>query len=235
MGAGCANKQFKMDPTIKYKLDAVVYVRKLGATGRGTDIVLQKIEGMGVVRSHAPYNLLLETPGKFDMMYFNTCGRSESFEKEGKLKKIYYAPDADLEIGCGATISGYDSKKSKHSFAMIEFEVQHPELNMETLLVCNGKRETHKLNSCQTKAGTYVRLETPLPTIVHISRVGCTAEHIDGTPITNDLTLRKIYQFPVPLDECEYTFQFGDKSQGVEEKKSKLSTYGYQEVPVRSF
>ena len=239
--SGCAQNQFKMDPSVRYKLDTRLVVRTADTKKNIRQIV---DGGMGTVNVEPPYNLLFETKGAFDLIYINTCGRSDEAENEGQKQAIIYNPDEDIEIGgdCPLTVSGYDKDKNKHTFGYFDFKYHYPEMNMEGVLTCNGGKEKNTILTCQTKSQVMVQVEFPELTIISVEKgpssvaqelvdgaATCEANNYDGTEISNNTIIRSLYRFPVPSGLCTYYFM------GKSGRKSKLTTYGYDEYPVRAF
>jgi len=240
---GCAQKTFRMDPKIRYRLDATARIRDINDKKK----VFQIVRGIGVVRHEMPVGIRFETKGRFDLVYVNTCGRSQEAENEEKQYAISYIPDPDVEAKdeCMMTLSGYDSKKNKHTFLLLAFASSYPHLNMPATVVCNGVRERFPLTACQSQSNTQIRVEFDDYTVIDVETpkdlpeelipavaVDCRTYNIDGTKIDNEtLIARKIYQFPMPPGVCIYNFV--DLLTG--DKKAQVISYGYDEYAIREF
>lgn len=141
-----------------------------------------------------------------------------SIFKKGQsfIRYKFEMPNDDFEH-CPLYISAYDIS-GKHSFGAVYFRTD------ESLRInqwCNGiKRIDDGASVCQTRAGSVVRVEADEPIEFVREHEGC------GELIERGLN---VYEYTSGLGECIYYFG------GQSGKFHKHVSYGYNEIPVRSY
>lgn len=215
--SGCASSKYQqLDPKIYYRRDMQIKVN--GFQGLGV-LVVPKAD---------MYKFDIKSSGKLDMFTLSTCHREQTQEKAGrktwfgnkKRRKFEFIP-APIEAestSCPVEIGGYEARKGRHSWAIIEFE--HDKMTLPALLSCNGSiTNTRGVSICQSFDGSLQEISFSEEVIVAKKNV-C----IELTSPDN-----KVFRFKMPNREC--TFRFVTKS-GVP-KWHRLVTIGYEKILVR--
>ncbi len=209
----CSTASFQqdLDPDILYKRDIKIQINN------------KEYEGATVLPHARTYNLLLTPKGELDLVLVTSCHREYSVEpsSSGVFSKnefpYSYTPVPGLEDvpSCSLRVNAYEKDKGRHSWAFIAFE--HEDLTLPATLKCNGKISSFNgVSVCQSKEGLIQRIE--FREIVRAwSPEKCGSVGKRG----------KIFEFPISLGECQYTFEAKDK------KRHTMTTIGYEGVLVR--
>lgn len=209
----CAGVDQKLDPNVFYKRDTTLEVNG------------ESFEGVTTVPYASSYSIVIKPRGGIDLMLIRSCHREESYEKIsagwfGKNQFRYsYFPIRGIEDTrvCPLRVDIYDSSKSKHSWAFLDFT--SPEYRVQATMSCNGKISSlNGVGVCQAKWGLVQRLKfadrvrfaPPKP-------AGC------SVPVKTD----NGYEIALTLGECLYQFDTEDGRMG------RLTTIGYDGVLVR--
>lgn len=213
LSTSCTSLNQKLDPKTNWPKDAKLKVN--GHKGVGTLVVPQA----------SVYNFEVEARGQLDLFTYSTCHREwyqESAWEEGWFTSEYetkfeYRPNAVEKGHCPLQMGGYEKKKGRHSWALVDFEDSGTTL--PGLVHCNGSSYNSRgVTICQSKAGLLQKIEFTVP-VLYSPDQGC--------PITKVIE-DKTFEIVLPRGECVYMFV--EKSG---ERVHRLTTYGYDEVILR--
>jgi hypothetical protein len=214
--SSCSSVQMTLEPGMFYKRDI------------GIEVNGQSYEGVTVIPYAKTYNITLVPKGELNLMLIRSCHREYSVEKEtsgwfnfGKKPKFVYSytpvPGIEDTRTCQLRIDAYESGKSRHSWAFLDFT--SPEYKLQASLTCNGTIvNMNGVGTCQAKEQTVqrirfneeVRFAPPKPSNCNQPKV------VDGA-----------YEIESTVGECLYQFQNRENELG------RLTIVGYQGVLVR--
>lgn len=214
---GCTSTPMKMDSTKVYPHDM-----KLKVNGhKGT--------GMLIVPAAGVHNFEVEARGKLDLFAFSSCHRHQYQEEaweEGWFSseyktKLEYTPSTKERGHCPVLFEGYEKKRGRHSTAFVDFE--DGSANLPALIFCNGSTYNSRgTTACQSRAGLKQHISFADEVNV-VPPPGC------AVPETKD---NKEFRYPISSGECVYIFR--ERSGDVATRKHhRLTTWGYDEVPLR--
>ncbi len=186
-------------------------------------------KGVGtlVVPATGVFNFEIEARGKLDAFVYSNCQRhiyqeeawGEGWFDSAYKTKIEYIPNAKERGHCPLNFEGYEKKKGRHSWALVDIE--DGSANLPALIYCNGSTYNSRgVTVCQSKAGLRQ----------HIS---FTEEvNVVPPPGCGQLTTKNSKDFDISLGrgECVYIFQEKKKDSN---KHHRLTTYGYDEIILR--
>lgn len=213
---GCSSVPPILETKIFYKRDMLLKVNGL------------KGEGFLIVPKADSYDFDIEAKGKLDLFTFNTCHREQTKEKAGqktwfgdkKRRKFSFTPTGieSSPLACPAYLAGFEIKKGRHSQGFVDFE--HPGLSLASILSCNGSvHNSNGVSYCESRAGSIQEIKFAHPVLAPEKNVCIILKSSD----------EKTFRFKLPRGDC--SFRFVTKS-GIE-KWHRLSTYGYDKIPLR--
>jgi len=206
----------KLDPQKSYKRDMDLTVNGHHA------------EGMLVVPRASKYDFKIIAKGKLDLFTFTTCHREQTKENAGesgwfsdsKKRELSYVPTPleAGEISCPVQLGGYEKKKGRHSWGLVEFE--HPSLSMPAKIECNGSvMNATGVSVCQSKAGLLERISFSEKMLTS-SKGSCPQlKSNDG----------KVFQFEIQKGQCVYRFL----TMAGKKRYHRLLTFGYEKILIR--
>lgn len=185
-------------------------------------------DGVAVLPQKEKYTITIEARGTLDLFTMETCHRMVQREGEegwftdaGQKIEIDYVPTPGLEQGpfsCPIRLGGYEKKKGRHSWGLIEFE--HSSMTGKASMKCDGvSRGFNGVGVCQGMVGTVQEIRFTAPQMTSKKR------KCDGLTTQDGITFRLDLQ----KGECVYRFK-EDSPAGHE---FRLVTVGFEGILVR--
>jgi len=221
---GCAQFQAapELNPEIEYQPD--IYLRADGREGRGFLVLPNK----------SYLDIEVKSPGKISMLLATSCHRQESnydiksgWFRSGKEFTYRHTPNGDVE-NCLLRFESFDqSSKKRHAWGLIAMASPIDSLPAE--LYCDGSHAFPRGNSKAMLGGTSLciawhgldqRIIFKSPVDVVFDDPNC------AIPVSAD---GKTWDFKIKKHLCVYIF--ADKKAPYD--THNLTTFGYDEVPVR--
>lgn len=204
--------------------DAKIFYR------RDMDINVNGFKGTGalVVPKAPQYAFEVSARGNLDLFTFESCHREEYKERAGnrgvlsdkKSVKSVYVPINGVENtgACPVRLGGYEEKKGRHSWAIVDFE--DLSTTLPALIKCNGSEwNSRGVTICQSKEGLLQQIEFPVQVVVNPD---------PGCEIPKPVD-KKTFRFPMRKQECVYNFMEINPPH----KEHRLTTVGYESILIR--
>lgn len=185
--------------------------------------------GVAVLPKRDTYQLEMTFAGTLDLVTFKTCHREVTQDDAGGGKifgkknkwTFTYTPVVGMETGvCPVEVAGFERDKGRHSLANIDFVS-----GLETLpavLLCNGKREGFQgVSACQAYTGLLAKVIFTEP-VYSVPDPECSSIPYSLDSMSWDMMISP--------GRCIYSF----RSKSGNRPWHRLTTYGYEEIPIRS-
>lgn len=208
VASACTSVPQQLDPEKFYRHDLRLEVNGV----RGTGVMV-------LPRSHR-YRIHGESVGQLDLLTISSCHREFSAERQGTEFDYDYAPLPGIETGGGCPLhfGGYEQKKGRHTWGIVDFE--GPDATLPATLQCNGQVvRSNGVSICQSRAGLYQTIE--FPGSVDVSPDPDCPMPLGGRP--------GLYEFPLARGECVYAF----REQAEPNRIHRLTTLGYEGILIR--
>ncbi len=209
MLAACASGiDQKLSPDVFYKRDMSIDVNG--------------VKGVGalVVPIAAQYRIQGESKGELDLFTLESCHREFSAEKLGRKFTYGFLPVQGLEgSGCPIQLGGYEKKRGRHSWGLIDFE--EPESTLPATLKCNGTQaKTNGVSVCQSRVDLIQAIVFDVEVDQAVAKDDC------KLPTPKD---SKTFIFPIKKRECAIVFR---EKQG-QRRFHRLTTLGFEGILIR--
>lgn len=212
----CTSVQQKLDPKVHYPKDMALNIN--GHQGVGTIVVPWA----------QLYKFQVTARGKLDLGTYSTCHRewyqesawddSDWFDDEHKMK-FTFMPNAVERGYCPMQLGGYEKKKGRHSWALVDFEDGSATLPAQ--VHCNGNTYNSRgVTVCQSRAGLLQKIIFPVEVLTSPDKECPITKNKDG----------KEFEINLTRGECVYMFLEKDEKSN---RIHRLTTYGYDEVILR--